>query len=264
MNNKLSLVFVVAVLLGTAVLASVSVSRKGYAQEPATSSSLTFTMTPAQQNVLLLEPIVLRFGLANNTEQPLPMKGFIALHTIKLHIKKPSGEVITPEHLSNGSSGSVFFLNQSTEYKPGAEKKWNEHLEYNLGEYFDEVGEYQIKATYDNAPQSLSTDWVSLSVEQPTGADVRAYEFLKEGEKRVFQNGKKDNRLAFIQRFPDSRYADYSRYFAARGLAGNNADQAIELLQGLQGKDGFVFAVDAENKLKELKASKEKTKRSEN
>src|SRR5688572_30395849 len=137
MKQKLPWVHIVTFLLGIACFASLfSAGFKGCGQASPSSPpfpSLTFTMVPVKPSVLLLEPIALRFGLANNADEELPMKGFMALHTLKLLIRKPNGEFIESDELKL-TTGSAIFQDQSSKAESGSSKTWIDHLEFNLEE----------------------------------------------------------------------------------------------------------------------------------
>jgi hypothetical protein len=244
---------IVAVLLGIAINAQTP--------EPHAPGSLGFTMTPAKPSVLPLEPVLLKFGLANPSDRSQTLKGDITLWTVKLSIRKPGGKVIVARQLTAISGPPLWTQQHEKTIEAGGNRSWNETLEFNLREYIGEVGEYGLKATYDNGPSTLSTEWVALVVEQPVGEDLPAYERLKtlngpfDG---VFTLGTVKNRLAFVREFPNSRYADYSRYSAALDLSDEDVDGAKQLFSEVATKPDFVFAQDAKKKLNELNQKKEK------
>lgn len=222
---------------------------------------LTLTMTPARKKVLPLEPVLFKFGLANSSGRPQLLRGDISLWTIKLSIRKPSGKVVVPSQLTSLSGPPSWSQQHEKPIEAGGNRSWNETLEFNLSEYFGEVGEYGLKATYDNGRSTLSTEWVALIVVKPEGEDLAAYERLKTLSGRfdgVFTLGTVKNRLAFAREFPNSRYADYSLYSAALDLSDENIEWAKQLLSEVATKPDFVFAHDAKMKLNELSHKKEK------
>lgn len=249
MKIKLPYVIVAAVLQGIVVFGA-------NAQNPMPEAyrALSFTMTPVRRNVLLLEPVALQFGITNPSDREQNLKGDISLWTLKLYITKPNGEVITPLQLTAIPGGPSWMQQHISKVEPGAKRTWVETLEVRLDEYFGEVGEYQLRATYDNGKSLLTTEWTTLVVEQPQGEDLSAYERLRtlpfsEG---VYTFSTRERQNAFIGQFPTSRYSDYVRYFAAQAYVGKNDEKAMEYFRAVEGKSDFVFATDAKKRLKEL------------
>lgn len=258
MRNKLPYIVTAAVLLGIAMLAF-------YGQETVQGSDergqLSFQVQALNKKVLPLETIALRFTVSNRSEGTLKFHGTESLEGIRLEIQRPSGEATFAEQLSPfvrtiASSERVL--------EPGHSSSWDEKLEYKLNDYFGEVGSYRIRATFDNRDgETLTSDWETLIVEKPTGQDLAAYKKLKSIPQ--FRDGKfsvgfdrESNQIAFIEQFPNSRYADYYRLKVAEGLENNDRDRALELYESVAEKSDFIFAEIARGKVKEIREEKEK------
>ena len=217
---------------------------------------LSFSVRPLQERVLPRETIALRFTLANQTNENLKVRGAQAIENLALEIKKPNGETVPAGQLS-GMIGHLVPNEKSLE--PGRLSVWDEKLSFRLNDLFGEVGEYQLRATFQNGDnQVLISDWVSLVVVQPQGADLSAYEKMMSIPQ--FRHGKytvgfdvRSNQTEFIEQFPNSRYADYYRYKVAEGLSNDHPQKAVEYFEAVVSKPDFVFATEAAAKLKALR-----------
>jgi len=222
--------------------------------ENGNSRSLTLTMSPINQRVLLLEPIALKFGLENKTAKPLSLREGLSLHTIKLSIKKPNGEVFVANQLS-GLSGPRSLAGRRKVVAPGQSGNWIELLEYKLYRYFGEAGEYRINAQYDNGDSVLSTGWVALIVERPSSENQAAYQFLskfKGVDSGVFTLATSANRAEFLGKFPNTPYSDYVRYFTAKSHVGKDNEKAKMHFRMLEGKLNFALVDDVKKELQAM------------
>jgi len=252
MKHKLPYIVAIAILVGIAMLAV-------YSQSTSERPQLSFEMKPLRQSILPLEPIGLEFSIANLTSEKLKLHGVESLEWIKLEVRRPSGETFVPKQLSNLVRRK--FASEKT-YEPGQTKTWVEKLEFKLNNYFGEVGEYQLRAKYQSRDHLLTTAWVTLVVEQPEGEDLLAYEKLqtipamRDG---VLTPGfdMSANRVAFIEQFPNTRYADYYRYKMAESLSDTDFGKAVEYYEAVISKPDFVFVEDAKRKFQELRQKKE-------
>jgi hypothetical protein len=258
MKNRLLYIVVTAILSGIAMLAV-------YGQNASERNQISFSIRPFHQRVLPLETIRLEFTFANQTNEKLKLRSLTSLNSIKLEIRKPSGETVVPKQLSYMNDRR--FASEKI-LEPGQTHLWRDSLELKLGDYFGEVGEYALRANYQSYGQLLTTDWVTLTVEQPVGEDLAAYEKLKtlpgmRDGTIVMGVNSKAARAAFIEQFPNSRYADYYRYKTAEGLFSTDRDKAIEYFEAVASKPDFVFVEDAKQKLDQLRVEKEHANRLE-
>lgn len=257
MRNKLPYIVVSAIVFAVAMLAV-------YAQDGSGDrKQLSFSVRPLQERVLPLETIGLRFTLANQTSEKLKVRGAQTIEALTLEIKKPNGETVPAGQLSRFIGHVV--PNEKT-LEPGRTSVWDEKLSYRLNDIFGEVGEYQLRATFQNGDdQVLTSDWVSLIVALPEGDDLLAYEKIKSIPQ--FRDGKytmgfdpEANQRAFIEQFPNSKYADHFRYKLAVDLSNTDPTKALEYFEAVAEKPEFVFAEDAKAKVKELREQKEKAR----
>lgn len=207
MKRKLINIAATSTLLGIAIFGVYTQS-----EEETVQKHLSFSMTSIKQSVLLLEPIALQFVISNQTDKSLNLKGGVNLNSLKLTVRKPNGETVVPQQLSylSGQRGNARL---SKTFKANETLNWTETLEFRLKDYFGEIGEYELQASYQNGDQTLTTEWVTLYVEHPQGQDLFAFERLKATDgplDGVFTLGTIRNRLAFVEAFPNSRYADYA------------------------------------------------------
>jgi hypothetical protein len=217
---------------------------------------LTFSLTPLKDRVILLEPIPFQIGVENQNDHTVTLKQPITLQTIKLSIQKPDGSKEEADQLTYLLSRTFA---KDWDMPPGAKNHWTMVLEFQLSKYFDQVGEYKRKAPYQNGRSKLSTGWATLNVEQPTGSDASAYDFLRNGREPSLIHAARSNaeREAFLERFPESPYSDYVRYSLATSYEEKEPKKAVDLLKQLQIKQSFAWAVEVAERLKRFRPSGE-------
>jgi len=219
------------------------------------SSQLTLTMTPLKSRVLLLEPIPVKLRIENKTGTTLPLNKPLVLQRIKLSIEKPNGEVITPEQTTyfnariGGGTGPL---------PSGAKIEKKDILEFNLLKWFDKPGQYLVKAQLQNGDSTLSSDWMTITVEEPTGDDFEAFQYLRSNVKEpsVILASSTSVREQFVEKFPETPYADYFRYALAQWYDGKDNTKATALYTRLKFNSGFIYAEEVNHNLKKLEGQK--------
>lgn len=245
---KRTLISILAVLLVLTVVVY-SQSRQSQAEN---SGQLTLTIAFPKDRVVLLEPIPIKLSLENRTSSILRQNTPLDLERIKFSIEKPNGKTVNPKRLTNTISG---IYGGTGDVVAGAKKEITDILQFELLKWFDQPGQYRIRATLPNGESSVSSDWVTLTVEEPTGADADAFEFVRDKvvtESDVILSAQPNIKEELLEKFPDSPYSDYVRYSLARWYENRDKPKAIELYSKLQSKSGFIYAQEVKDNLKKL------------
>lgn len=238
---KKTLIISIAVLLLAFVV---------YSQTSRETGQLTFTLTPIKNRVLLLEPIPLKFGIENRTGGTLSLAKPPSLQRLKLSLQKPDGKEVTVDRLTYSIANDY---SNGWDVPAGAKHDKTEVLEFELLKWFDQAGQYRVKALLQNGDSLIQTDWATLTVEEPTGADVAAFEYLKGiQEPSVILSAPMGKREEFLERFPDSSYSDYLRYSLAGALASRDKARSLELYKRIQANPSFVFSEQVNGQIKRL------------
>jgi len=220
----------------------------------APTEQLIFSLKPIKDKVLPLEPIYLKFTLENRSNKPVTLARSIDLHSLRIAVMNESGSIDVANQLK-GLSGPRF--RQPIAVAPG-NHTWNALWEWNLVKYLGSPGKYRIQAIFENGDDILATNWAKLVIENPSGEESLAFVQILERTKNPFPDGGvftlalQTNRVAFIEKFPDSVYSDYVRYFAAQSYEDDNRRKAIEYYETIASKPDFVLAGEAKKRLLEL------------
>jgi hypothetical protein len=222
---------------------------------------LTFAFDVLKTKVLPLEPIPFRLTVKNNTGAPATVDTALSFSTnsVTLEIKKPNGKTVAPTQLSYLLGRSISF---PKELAPADSIDVNQVFDFKLQTYFGKPGEYQVRATFRNkAGKSIRSGWVPLTVEEPTGTELSAFEYISKKSQRdpggmLFTSWKPEDLEQLILLHPRSPYADYARY--GLGLlyeSWQENDKAEGHFRQIQDST-FVHTEDVKERLKKLEHKK--------
>lgn len=220
---------------------------------------LTFSIKPARPSFVPLEPIPLKLTLENRTASRILAHPGLDFSTnyIKISIEKPNGTLVDIGQLSY--VGCRCF-SKNVEMLPGAKFEKFQVLNFQLDRYFNEVGQYKIKANFMSLDgnQTVISPWTTFNIAQPSGSNFAAYDFLKQQKNLslflcCYDNESVQDLKTFINIFPESAYSDYIRYLlVSHYLHQENDEKAKEQLVKLQDNKDFVYAEDVKTKLKQI------------
>lgn len=219
---------------------------------------LTLNLTALKSQVLPLEPIPFQLTLSNNTDSPITIETALSFSWggLRLEIKKPNGKVVAPTQNTSGA-GRMFIFPK--DILPGEKiESTTQDFEFKIQDYFGRVGEYQIRATLNNKDgKKVTSEWVDVTVEEPTLTDKAAYEYLKRKLDKHPQNflpftaWGTEELEEFVLQHPGTRYANYARYRLGERYFERDKEKAQEQFRQIQDPN-FFYAQDVSEKLKKL------------
>jgi hypothetical protein len=229
-------------------------------------SDLSLEITSPERSYMLLQPIPVIFRLGNNTNKNISGHATFrfSCNAVEMFVRDPSGHVQKIEPLSLFRARCI---TRDSNISPRTQIEYTELLSLDLNRYFVSSGNFALQAVlHSNAgPDIVRSPWLTISIDEPQGTDLAAYEFLKEGTdvSRAFNRHETDEQGTFFEAFsanyPDSPYAPYIQYnLAGHYLFVGDFNKAKVKLDKLKSLKYFVFSTRVDEMLKEL-ATKQKT-----
>ncbi|HMJ08549.1 MAG TPA: hypothetical protein VK468_06070 [Pyrinomonadaceae bacterium] len=231
-------------------------------------SDLSLKITSPRESYLLLEPIPVIFQLRNNTNGPIAGHGSFrfSCSAVEMFVRNPMGQIQTIRPLSLYKARCV---SKDHNIPPRAQTQYTELLNLDLNRYFVSTGIYGIQAVFHsaNGPELVRSPWLTISVTQPEGNSLAAYEFLKQGTdlSRVFVRHETEEQRtffeAFLANYADSPYSPYIRFnLAEYYMFSGDWDKAKAKLNNLSSVEDFVFASKVAEMLKGLETKQKSGK----
>lgn len=264
MKQKIFLLLVFAGLSIFFTMAAISGQQRIHEVSTGSFSNLILRVALAKQDFLPFEPIPLTLSLSNETS--VPVIGHSQLRFDRNHIKL----LVTNE---NGETKEVSDLSpirckceksKDTQILPG--QRFQERgVFYNFPKAFLTAGTYQLQAVFQDAKQQneIKSEPVTIRITEPTGAEVEAYNFLKD---KMEKNGFLFSGMAreeifddLATRFNGTLYSDYGAFIiSGKYLAAGDYEKAESLLRRAAQRENFAFkegVIKAFNRVKELRAT---------
>ncbi len=224
-------------------------------------SDLTLRIATTKPAYVLLEPVPLVFELKNNTGGPIRGSASFRFSCsgVKIFVRHPDGEVREVRLLSLFKARCI---SREGVISPQQAVQDTQILTLDLDRHFPVPGNYGIQAVaHDRSgtPETISSQWITISFHGTEGANHAAYEFLKEGidVSRLYQLPETDEQRtyfeAFLANFSDSPYAPYIQYNLARYyvLVGD-LEKANIKLEKLKSLKDFVLSPQVDELQNEL------------
>ena len=226
-HNKKNNLFCLSTLCGFIVLWIGSV----WSSEIAQYLTYEIAVENASTSVTLGEPIVIKLVLRNSSQQDVQIEDYNPYDYMLLYanIRKPNGE------LFRSLKTLTEFYSEDNILKPG--EYYCHYWDITTGGIvyppqepqppccpfvFNEIGRYRVVATYEKL--GINSNELIIEVLPVPPGEQEAFEAFRNAATDVFiitGTSKFDtNNVAeleqFIQKFPDSIYVDYARYYVAR------------------------------------------------
>ena len=246
-------------LLSVALLAAATPAQS--AAEPVPSlGALKLRLLADKTSYLSLEPIRLNFGLANPTDEDYVLQHYLNESAAHLRVYRvldggelePLGDVVCKDFLFCDTGEDT---SKPRDWRiPAAAEFWRLYWERNPFP----TGQVTLRAAFEpeRGPQAGSKLWsneVVLTIDEPTGADRRAHEFL--ASTQMVEIGGRRHSVSyknmglmwagnsqtvgrhFIDHYGDSLYSDYVRYSLSLSWSAYAQEEARgQLLRDILGR----------------------------
>jgi hypothetical protein len=267
------------VFAAISVLLNVMAATTAFAQDVGTFDQLTLRLASPVTKVLPMEPFIVWVALSNQTTRTI--KGLVFLHPsygfVSFKVARNNGpfEPFQPFPFQDRRNDSRIGREESLAvgYRR-AEVAYLSHAEAaelkggRSAHLFESPGTYRIKAILHDGNKQGETESnvLEVRVDEPTGLNARAYQFLKGLPSEPAYNGflvndgasgtAQEKQVEFMKTFPDSRYAGYIRWTLGRAYCkpkeGKDREQGIRLLEQVAADSDEILAVEALQRLSEL------------
>jgi hypothetical protein len=225
--------------------------------------ALTLNLTALKSQVLPLEPVPFGLTLENKTDATINMETSLSFAGggIRLEIKKPDGKVVVPPQNTFVSGRTIIF---PKDVLPGEKMESTQSFEFKIQDYFGTAGAYKVRATLSNKDgKTVRSEWVGITVEEPTLTDKTAYEYLKKKLDGHAQNflpftaWNSEELEEFALQNPGTTYTNYARYTLGRRYFDYEKERAEREFRQIQDPN-FFYAREVGEKLKKLEQEKNK------
>jgi hypothetical protein len=178
---------------------------------------MSFEVALNKDSYLPFEPILAKFRFSNQTEFAQTTYNPVFLQESKIRIN--FNDKITEYNTLSLITSKPFRL--PAIYQPGHVYEQEELLSTMLGVFFPEPGNYEIQfiLSSSDAAESIASNSIHITIENPTGIDKEAYDFLKKHEKfaGLFAWASEEkNGVAllenFVSRYGESNYGNLAIY----------------------------------------------------
>lgn len=223
-------------------------------------SDLSLEITSAKGSYIPLEPIPVIFRLSNNTNQIIRGHATFrfSCNAVEMLVRNPNGQVqkINPLSLFRARC-----ISRDGNIPPRAQTQYTELLTLDLNRYFVSTGTYGLQAVFrsNTGPDIVRSPWLAISITEPQGSNLAAYEFLKQGTdiSRAFNRHETEEQRtffeAFLTNYADTPYAPYIQLnLAEHYMFVGDITNAKTKLEKLRAKKDFVFSSRVTELQKEL------------
>ncbi len=154
-------------------------------------TDLTLEIVLPEQILLSLQPIPIVIKQSNKTNQPTMgyRKILFGFTPIGMYVRKigDNGRVA----IGNQSPLSILAYFINTQVAPGTSSETKGLIAIGLNRYFPEPGIYEIRAALsnDDGTQIIESNKVSIEIKMPTGANLAAYNLIKNSSLQDYMFG---------------------------------------------------------------------------
>lgn len=256
MKRKIELIVAIIVF----IVSNYNIYAQNSSAQVGKFADLTLKISSTKSSFNKLEPIPIVFELSNRTTQNIFGHGtfYFSSNYVEVFVQNEAGEA---QKIKPLSSYRGRFIGEESSINSGARIEHTELLILELEKYFPTAGNYKLQAVFRSKKsiESIKTNWLSITINRPQGADLAAYEFFKQGidTSRVYESIENDEQLNFLETFvinyPNSPYTDYLKFIVAeKYLYKSEHKKAKEMLEKLINNKDFIFAQKAKIRLGEV------------
>lgn len=203
---------IVLLLLVVVFTLTLKTSAQNNQERVITRNELKWEVSSVKDTYLLLEPLQIKFKIANETSLPT---GRQEQATFKLYVTH-SDKTVAFEQLTFKPNDALFIGT----INPGETRELYRKQDFNLAKMFPEPGAYNLVfaipfADSDGKMGEFLTNSISINIEEPKGLDKEAFDFLSKYDGKSFLYGISRNKDAegiqrrFVDLYGQSVYGEY-------------------------------------------------------